>query len=601
MGHIRRLPAQLVSQIAAGEIVERPASVVKELLENSLDAGADRIEIEVEQGGSKRILLRDNGRGIEADELALALASHATSKISDSDDLDAIHTLGFRGEALPSIAAISRLTLTSRSAAGEHAWQLVPGARAPQPAAHPHGTSVEVRDLFYNVPARRKFLRTERTEFGHIDDVVRRLALSRFDVAIQLRHNHKTNTSLSPAAERGAQELRVAELCGRNFVEQTLYLEHQASGLRLWGWLGMPGCARSQADLQHFFVNGRMVRERLATHAVRQAYQDVLYHGRHPAYVLYLELDPARVDVNVHPAKHEVRFRDSRLVHDFLFRTLQRVLADTRAGHGALPPDSPAPLPDTDASPTASSGAPAAPREQRSLHLPVRESLAAYARLYAGPEAAATTPSAQTTAEFPVVDGQEVPALGYAVAQLHGIYILAENTAGLVLVDMHAAHERITYERLKAAMEDSGIGGQPLLVPVSVTLGRRELQLAEEHAALLAELGLEVEPLGPDSVAVRSVPTLLADTDIARLLRDVLADFASYGSSERIKAMLHETLATMACHGSVRANRKLSIPEMNALLRTMERTERSGQCNHGRPTWTQLRLDELDKLFLRGR
>jgi DNA mismatch repair protein MutL len=610
VARIQRLPPQLVNQIAAGEVIERPSSVLKELLENSLDAGADRIDIEIEQGGSKLIRLRDNGGGIERDDLALALSSHATSKISTQSDLEQVTTLGFRGEALASIASVARLTLTSRTAGQSSAWRLSGDGREldsqPIPAAHPPGTTVEVRDLFFNTPARRKFLRTERTEFGHLEDVVRRIALSRFDVAVQLRHNQRPVAVLQHAERSIEQEQRVADLCGRTFIESALHLDRQAAGLHLCGWIGLPTFSRSQADLQYFFVNGRMVRDKLAGHAIRQAYQDVLYHGRHPAFVLYLSLDPALVDVNAHPAKYEVRFRETRLVHDFLFRTLHEALAQVRPGVGpsdtsahahesdplvpdevhAAPPEpiQPAPIP-----------VPATPAQQ-SLTLPVHEPAAAYFHT------SHTTVPLENIASTETAG--EIPPLGYAIAQLHGIYILAQNSEGLVLVDMHAAHERITYEHLKRGWEQeekSGIRCQPLLVPVAVALSQREVQLVEEHAELLRSLGLETTPSGPERVMVRTRPALLDNCDTEQLLRDVVADLHTYGRSSRIEEAINQTLSTMACHGSVRANRKLTMAEMNALLRAMERTERSGQCNHGRPTWTQLKLSELDKLFLRGR
>lgn len=595
---IRQLPPQLINQIAAGEVVERPASVVKELLENSLDAGATRIEIEVEQGGVRRIRVRDDGAGIAREELALALSRHATSKIATLDDLEHVASLGFRGEALPSIASVSRLTLSSRTADEENGWRIEGDGRErfepPVPAAHPVGTTVEVRDLFFNVPARRKFLRSERTEFGHLQQVVQRIGLSRFDVALELRHNGRVVASLRPARERAEAEARIAEVCGSEFVQQSVYLDHRAAGLRLWGWIGLPTFSRSQADLQHFYVNGRMVRDKVIAHAVRQAYADVLFHGRHPAFVLYLELEPELVDVNAHPTKHEVRFRESRMVHDFLFRTLHQALADLRPGDAA--PATPrlgglagspagAPGPAT----TAASFARAEPPRQSRLAVGVAEQLAAYASLHV---AAAPAPQAEPEAG--------VPPLGYALAQLHGIYVLAENAAGLVLVDMHAAHERITYERLKAGLEGQGVRSQPLLVPLTLAVSAREADVAEEHAGVFAELGFEIDRQGPERVVVRAVPALLGDVDVEPLVRDVLADLIVQGSSERIRHALNGLLATMACHASVRAHRRLSLPEMNALLRDMERTERSGQCNHGRPTWVQLSIDQLDKLFLRG-
>ncbi len=599
---IRRLPPQLINQIAAGEVVERPASVVKELLENSLDAGATQIDVEVEQGGVKLIRVRDNGSGIHNDDLALALASHATSKITGPTDLERVTSLGFRGEALASIAAVSRLILISRAAGQERGWQLAGDgleAQPPVPAVHPVGTTVEVRDLFYNMPARRKFLRSERTEFGHLEDLIRRLALSRCEVAINLRHNRRPAALLPPANNRAGQEWRLGELCGRVFVDNAVFLEREAAGLRLWGWIGLPTFSRSQTDLQYFFVNSRMVRDKLATHAVRQAYQDVLYQGRQPAFVLYLELDPALVDVNAHPTKQEVRFREARLVHDFLVSSLQQALAQIRPGQQVGPAPAAdncqAPVADRRMPPARSSAMPAiapAPAGQRTLALPVKEQLATYARLH--PESAAPIPADEPA-------GGEPPPLGYAIAQLHGLYILAENAVGLVLVDMHAAHERITYERLKVDLEQGGIGSQPLLVPVTVAVSPREVRWVEEQAEVFADLGLEVAPLGPETVVVRRIPAALAGTDVVQLLRDVLADLATHGSSSRLREAIHETLATMACHGSVRANRKLTLAEMNALLRDMEHTERSGQCNHGRPTWIQLKLDELNKLFLRGR
>jgi DNA mismatch repair protein MutL len=588
---IHRLSAQLINQIAAGEVVERPASVAKELLENSLDAGASRIDIDVEKGGVGLIRVRDNGSGIDTDDLSLALASHATSKIDHIADLEKVATLGFRGEALASIAAVSRLTLTSRRGADGAGWSVqgdgTDVSQAPVPAVHPAGTTVEVRELFFNVPARRKFLRAERTEFGHLENVVRRIALSRFDVEINLQHNQREVFRLRRAEPRAAREHRLAALCGRSFVDSCVFLEREEAGLRLWGWIGLPTFSRSQADLQYFFVNGRMVRDKLAAHAVRQAYQDVLFHGRHPAFALYLELNPALVDVNAHPAKHEVRFRDARLVHDFLFRTLHEVLAALRPGDhsGAVEPL---------AEPTPGSNGDRAPGAglQQTMGLPVRESLAAYTRFQSPP-----APSTQQAEEA----GEAMPPLGYAIGQLHGIYILAQNAKGLVLVDMHAAHERITYERLKDAIQREGIRSQPLLVPVTVGLSPREVQVLEASGDLLASVGVGVSRLGPDSAVIREMPALLAGGDAAQLLRDVLADLNVQGSTSRVQDKTNEALATMACHGSVRARRQLTQPEMNALLRDMERTERSGQCNHGRPTWVQLDLSELDKLFLRGR
>lgn len=590
---IRLLPPQLVNQIAAGEVVERPASVVKEVLENSLDAGARRVEIDIEQGGHALIRVRDDGVGIARDELALALARHATSKIASLEDLEQVASLGFRGEALPSIASVSRLTLTSRTADAAAGWRVVGDGSErvpmPEPAAHPPGTTVEIRDLFFNTPARRKFLRAEATEFKHIEEVVRRIALSRFGVDITLGHNQRVLWRLPAAETRAQRDQRIAKLCGQPFIDQSLHLEHAAAGLHLSGWIAQPTFSRSQADLQHFFVNGRMVRDKLIAHAVRQAYQDVLFHGRHPAFVLYLEIDPATVDVNVHPAKHEVRFRDSRLVHDFLFRSLHEALADVRPGADVA----------TSATAIAAISTPRSAErivpQQQPMPLRVAEQLTSYAALHPRADVEPAAPA------LPAVDAEHAAApLGYALAQLHGIYVLAQNAAGLVLVDMHAAHERITYERLKRGFDDEGIRAQPLLVPVTVAVSEREAALAEEAAAVFAELGLEIDRLGPERLVVRQIPTLLRDADVPTLVRDVLSDLSEHGFSTRLREAHNAVLATMACHGSVRANRQLSIAEMNALLRDMERTERSGQCNHGRPTWVQLRLEELDRLFLRG-
>ncbi|WP_018233996.1 DNA mismatch repair endonuclease MutL [Thioalkalivibrio thiocyanodenitrificans] len=597
---ISPLPPQLVNQIAAGEVVERPASVVKELLENSLDAGAQSIQLDVEQGGVRRIRIRDDGSGIPRDELALALSRHATSKIASLEDLERVASLGFRGEALPSIASVSRLTLTSSAAASGSGWTIRGDGgdrfQAPEPAAHPPGTTVEVRDLFFNVPARRKFLRTERTEFGHLEEVVRRIALSRFAVAFELSHNRKPGLRLPAARDGDAQLARVAAICGEAFASQVVHLEHEGAGLRLHGWLGLPTYSRSQADLQYFYVNGRMVRDRLISHAVRQAYQDVLFHGRHPAFVLYLELDPALVDVNAHPAKHEVRFRESRLVHDFLFRSLHRVLAELRPGQATAPAR--LETPDGQVPSAGSGGAWGGYRggagAQSGLGLRVAEVMDAYGALHPAP-ADDARPGTEAPGEA------AVPPLGYAVAQLHGVYILAQNADGLVLVDMHAAHERITYERLKLGYRGEGLKSQPLLVPARMNVSRREADLAETHAEAFTRFGFELDRSGPEQLQVRAVPTLLARADTESLVRDVLADLVAHGESRRVEDAVNALLATLACHGSVRANRQLTIPEMNALLRDMEATDRSGQCNHGRPTWVQLSMGQLDKLFLRGK
>ncbi|WNL44761.1 DNA mismatch repair endonuclease MutL [Dyella sp. BiH032] len=612
---IRPLPPELINQIAAGEVIERPSSVVKELVENSLDAGATRIEVDIEQGGSRLIRIRDDGGGIEPDDLQLAVASHATSKIRSFDDLEHVASMGFRGEALASVSSVARFALTSRARGQDTAFRIeVDGGKmqAARPAQHPQGTSVEVRDLFYNVPARRKFLRAERTEFAHIDDLLKSLALARGSVEFRLSHNGKPVRILKAARNEEAALQRVAEVLGEEFPAQSLRIDYAAAGLHLSGWVGLPTASRSQADSQYFYVNGRLVRDRVVAHAVRQAYADVLFHGRHPAFALYLELDPAGVDVNVHPAKHEVRFREQRLVHDFLFRTLHEALAQTRAGlSGFAAVGEPAEAMPVAASyaAAASVAAPAVTTtpawsgqfSQSRLSLGVRdEPLADYAALL-GEAPRAAEPSLAANAPMPAAQDDEAPPLGFAIAQLKGIYILAENAHGLVLVDMHAAHERITYEKLKTGRACSNLRSQILLVPLNVSVSAKEAAAAEEHADALAEWGLELSRSGPSGVVVRRIPALLEGADVAQLCRDVLAELALHGSSRRLQELENELLATMACHGSVRAGRRLSQPEMNALLREMEATERSGQCNHGRPTWTQLSLGELDKLFLRGR
>ena len=628
MSQIKLLSPRLANQIAAGEVVERPASVVKELLENSLDAGSTRLDIDVENGGVKLMRIRDNGCGIDKDDLPLALSRHATSKIYELDDLEAVATLGFRGEALASISSVARLALTSNTDDQGPGWCARAEGRDMQaelnPAAHPRGTTVEVRDLFFNTPARRKFLRTEKTEFNRLEDVVKRLALSRFDVSFNLTHNGRAIHNWRGGSSRQERERRVAQVCGPAFMENAVHIDVERAGLRLWGWVALPTFSRSQADLQHFYVNGRAIRDKLVTHAVRQAYQDVLYQGRHPAFVLYLELDPATVDVNVHPTKHEVRFRDSRLVHDFLFRSLHHALAEVRpqdqleqsqeTALAAQPQAMPASgveagefrkqetisfQPGT--KPAFSSGSPnygggysagGSSSGYQSQGGAVGEALAQYGALYKTEPA----PSLEAVAEADA----DIPPLGYAIAQLKGIYILAENAQGLIVVDMHAAHERITYERMKIAFDGEGIKAQPLLVPETIAVSQKEADCAEQYSDTFKSLGLELQRAGPESLLVRQVPVILNRSAVEQLVRDVLSDLIEYGSSERIAHHINEILGTMACHGSVRANRKLTIPEMNALLRDMEATERSGQCNHGRPTWALQTLDELDKLFMRG-
>jgi DNA mismatch repair protein MutL len=585
---IRVLPSTLVDQIAAGEIIERPASVLKELVENALDAGAARIEVDLEQGGVRCCRVRDDGCGIALDELRLALTRHATSKIASLEDLGVVRTLGFRGEALPSIASVSRLSLTSRVASAATGSRICaeggePGS--PAPAAHPVGTTVEVRDLFYNTPARRKFLRAEKTELGHVRQLLERLALTRFDVAFDLTHNGRVLLEIPAAHGERARELRVARLCGESFMEHALHMAHEATGLRLHGWIAQPTFARSQTDLQYLYVNGRSVRDKLLAHAARRAYEDVLFHGRHPAYVLYLELDPARVDVNAHPAKHEVRFRDAGVVHDFVLHTVEEALASTRPHAHAHGPTQRPHAHAHDHGPGVRAGA--VPVRQRVLSVAspmvVEEQLATYGRMHE---------------EAPAPAGQP---LGNALAQLHGVYVLAQNESGLVLVDMHAAHERVLYERLKSTFLAGAIPAQALIVPLALELSHGEAELAEDAAEELHQLGLVLDRSGPNSVRVRALPSLLGEMDARGFVQDVLSDLAEHGRSRRIEETLQALLASMACHGAVRAHRRLTVPEMNALLREMERTERADQCNHGRPTWTQISLHELDALFLRGR
>jgi DNA mismatch repair protein MutL len=590
---IRVLPEQLIHQIAAGEVVERPASVVKELVENSLDAGATAIDIEVDGGGASLVRVRDDGAGIPVDELVLALARHATSKIGCIDDLEAVRTLGFRGEALPSIASVSRMKMISRPQAAPVAQAVTAADGAvtgPAPQPHPPGTTVEVRDLFFNVPARRKFLRAERTELGQVERLVERLALSRFDVGFRLMSARKLLADYPPARDERSRDARVAAVLGDEFIRHALKLDHEGAGMRLSGWFCLPTYARSQADQQHFFLNGRPLRDKLVSSAVRLAYRDVLYHGRHPAYALYLDMDATRVDVNAHPQKLEVRFREPGLVHDFIFRTLERAVAETRPAQAT------------------SVEIPAARFDQR-MPLPAAEprtsALDLYLALGAGVrDAESGSPSgmlsAQAAREIDAAASGTAHPLGYAIAQLHGIYILAQAQGGLVLVDMHAAHERTTYERLKAARGAQRVASQPLLVPVPVAVSVAEADEAEAYVQLFDELGIELSRSAPTQVLVRSVPALLSSADPAALVRDMLADLREQGGGGARQA-LERALGTMACHQAVRANRRLTVPEMNALLREMETTLRADQCVHGRPTWSFVSLDDLDRLFLRGR
>lgn len=587
---IKELSPQLVNQIAAGEIIERPASILKELLENSLDAGAVKIRVEAESGGVKRLRVTDDGHGILKDDLALALSRHATSKLEVLEDLDRVATLGFRGEALPSIASVTRMTLRSRAADDDKGWEITSDGdnrtSEPRPVALPTGTMIEVRDLFYNTPARRKFLRTDQTEQNHLVQVIRRIALARFDVAFEFICNGRAMLHLLPVAT--GENSRIAAICGQQMADNSLQFDEDGGGMRLHGWVSLPGFSRSQRDMQYFFVNGRLITDKTISHALRQAYQDVLFHGRHPAYVIYLEIDPAGVDVNVHPSKREVRFRDSRAVHNYVYHVIHRQVSGSAGEQGSITV-----VQEFAPAKSAPGAAGYRPLVQRGMPFSagVRQQLESYRTLHG-------------TDAVPAASGdEESPPLGYAVAQLHGIYILAENATGLVVVDMHAAHERITYETLKEAMASDakyGTATQALLVPVTLRVNDRERECWQRNRGLFDDVGLVVEQMDENVLVVREVPEILRNSDVPQLVRDVLSDLLEYGSSDRVEGAVNEMLSTMACHGSVRANRSLTLEEMNALLRDMEATERSGQCNHGRPTWVQLGINELDSWFKRG-
>ncbi len=588
---IRVLPSTLVDQIAAGEVIERPASVVKELLENALDAGARRIDIDIEGGGLRLVRVRDDGRGIAADELAVAVQRHATSKIATLEDLEAIASLGFRGEALPSIGSVARLRLVSRAAGATLAAELlVEGGEisGPRPAAHPAGTSVEVRDLFYNVPARRKFMRSEATEFGHIQQCVERLALAVPGVALRLRRDERMVLDLPVADSEVARQARIASIVGADFLAQAMPL-HSSGMLQLDGWIGLPTAARAHTDLQYWYVNGRAVRDRLLGSAVRVGYRDVLYGGRHPAYILDLRIDPQLVDVNAHPQKWELRFRDGRAVHEYVMRAVERTLSATRPAGGsrgavslslaagAVPHSVPLPF----------AAAPADPAALDALHA-----------LWSVGE-----PAAAAGAETPAVPGAQAGSqpLGQALAQLHGLYILAQNDSGLIVVDMHAAHERVLYEQLKSQQGAGVVPAQQLLAPLAVELAGHEVEALLAQRERLAALGFELEQLAPTQVAVRAVPVLLARTDIADTLRAVVRDLALDRGTNHLDGAADRVLGNIACRSAIHAGRRLTLPEMDAMLRQMEQTERASQCNHGRPTWTRITLAELDSLFLRGR
>jgi DNA mismatch repair protein MutL len=575
---IRVLPDLLISQIAAGEVVERPASVLKELLENALDAGAREIQVTLDQGGAKRVQVDDDGAGLAKDDLPLALARHATSKIGSLEDLQGVATMGFRGEALASIASVARVSLASRVKKGSHAWSIraegAAAGSAVEPAARAPGTTVLVEDLYFNTPARKKFLRTEQTEFGHCDEVFRRIALARPDTAFTLKHNGRVSAHLrvQTLAERATA------LLGREFTDASFPVEAQAGSLRLFGLAGTPQAARARADAQYLYVNGRFVRDRMLSHAMREAYRDQLHGDRQPAYLLFLEIDPRSVDVNVHPAKIEVRFRDSGGIHQFVLHALKRALSPSAA-------EAPVSYANLSQGPSIRAGIQAGTQGGLGLAQPA----AAYQQFMSVATAAAPLPASEKS-----------PPLGYALAQLHGIYVLAQNEAGLVLVDMHAAHERIVMEKLKTGLDTGAIARQSLLVPAVLAVNALDIATAEENSEALEKLGLETSVSGPNELAVRAAPALLAGGDIAGLTRDLLRDIREFGASEVLSARQNELLATMACHAAVRANRTLSLTEMNALLREMEETERSGSCNHGRPTWYQLTMADLDRLFMRG-
>lgn len=602
--YIEKLDQQLSNQIAAGEVVERPASVVKELVENSLDAGSTHVSVELTKGGMESIRIRDDGCGIHPQDLCLALERHATSKIHTFADLEHVASLGFRGEALASIGAVSRMKISSAIEHAESGFSIAAeGGHIKEqqvPIAHPQGTTIDVNELFYNTPARRKFLRSERTEFQHVEKILQRLALSRFSVGFTLKHNQKTIIHTPSAMTQVAQEKRLKEVLGAAFMEETIAIEFAAAGMRLWGWIALPAFTRSQADMQYFYVNGRFIRDKLLMHAAKQAYHDVLFHGRHPAYVLYLECDPAVVDVNVHPTKHEVRFRDSRTIHEFVFRGIQNALQQIRPAHETTDE----PMTESAAAvPVAATIKPQAttfsnmsssqPVKQTGFGFVGQEQMKVYKEL--GDVAVSMqSPQHKTEAQ------SQTFALGTPLAQLHDIYILAQTTEGLVIVDMHAAHERILYEQMKRQLQQSTLVCEHLLVPLSITLNNEEMQAWQEHSELFLTVGLTVEQLGDTSIVVREVPAILKNKNIEQLIRDVISDLLVDDNSQRLQETANHILATISCHAAVRAHHKLTIPEMSALLRDMETTENSGCCNHGRPTWTKLSMQQLDKLFLRG-
>ncbi len=599
MAEIKPLPELLINQIAAGEVVERPASALKEVLENSIDAGANNIKVQLVQGGSKLIRVTDNGAGIASDDLPLALARHTTSKINTLEDLQKIASLGFRGEALASIASVSRLSMASRKATEKHAWQvrvedghILP----PEPAALTAGTAVEVHDLYFNVPARRKFLKTEATEFGHCEEVFKRIALSRSDIEFSLQHNAKVRSHLRAAD----MTQRISSVLGDEFSQAAAFVDEQAADIRLHGLVALPAYSRSTRDAQYFFINGRFVRDKLITHALREAYRDVLHHERYPAFVLFLEMNPEGVDVNVHPTKIEVRFRDSRALHQFIFHAISKGLAAPCQGSGEIEKRKVAPP----------SAAPSYLHQQSIPFGGVAQPSTLYQTLFE----THTAPQENLTKEFPadsldnsasaletVEDEKEIPPLGFALGQLHGIYILAQNEKGLVIVDMHAAHERIVYEKLKSGLENQAVSTQQLLIPITFQADSLEVVTVEENCGTLYNFGFDIAVLSPTALIVRAVPAILQHSDMVKLVRDVLREIREFGASQILTERRNEVLSTMACHSALRASHLLTIPEMNALLREMELTERSGHCNHGRPTWFEISVADLDKKFMRGK
>lgn len=606
LAKIQLLPPHLADQIAAGEVVERPASVVKELLENALDSEATQIEVVIEEGGEKSIMVVDNGRGMPKEELLLAVSRHATSKIASVEDLSAVATLGFRGEALASISSVSRFTLTSKAQGQDYAWQISAQGEGqwpePQPIAHPQGTRVEVKDLFFNTPARKKFLKSARAEYMQIDQLVKRVMLSRPEVGIKLKHNGKVTRQVSAAFDEIGLNIRMSSLMTPAFMSQSVQLDYTAQDIEITGWAGLATFNRSQTDMQYLFVNGRIVRDKMLSYAVKQAYADVLYHGRHPAYCLYLNIPPELVDVNVHPAKYEVRFANGRWVYDFLRRSVREAvtqpLGKVETSVSEMPRSSSAAavsLPQSFLKASPETLQASMNFQQPNVEMPSSG--------FSKREGAQTLQVASEEAEYQVMPNSERVSpgfLGYAKAQIKGVFILAENEQGLILVDMHAAHERIVYERMKQQWQSKQFISQPLLVPIVMAVEAGQIQVWEVFESLFAQLGFQIEAYGPEQLKLSAVPALLAKTNVTQLMEDMLSDLIEMGQTQVIEEKMNTILSTMACHGAVRAHRTLTLAEMNALLRDMEQTESSNQCNHGRPTWVSLSMTQLDSLFMRG-